>query len=293
MTLTRGWHPDPGGDGERFHDGSRWTGVTRGGASSRPSTVRHTGVRKWRRRRLPGSAAVVTVIVLLTLAASAAFVGKGPLVPLVQSLGIGGPDRLRPVVVPQQASRAYKILKTDAAGDPVTYDPCRPIHYVINPAGAPRDYLAFIMPAINAAQEASGLRFDYDGISEDTWESRQGGTNAGPIVVAFLEQLKSEKATSDTVGLGGSTALTINGIMTPHYVTGAIALKRDWFARQSAEHNTAVEQAVVMHELGHVLGLGHVEDPAQLMYSSNAGQLTYSSGDLNGLAKLGSGRCGA
>ncbi|WP_269320367.1 matrixin family metalloprotease [Nocardioides sp. URHA0032] len=64
-------------------------------------------------------------------------------------------------------------------------------------------------------------------------------------------------------------------------------------ARQSAEHNTAVEQAVVMHELGHVLGLGHVEDPAQLMYSSNAGQLTYGAGDLNELAKLGSGSCGA
>ncbi|WP_459985030.1 matrixin family metalloprotease [Nocardioides sp. AN3] len=227
------------------------------------------------------------------LVAAAARLGKGPLVPLTQSLGIGGPGRLRPVVVPQQTSRAYKILETDVAGDPVTYDPCKPIHYVINPAGAPPDSLAFIMPAINAAQEASGLRFDYDGISEDSWESRQRGTKAGPVLIAFLQQFNSEKATSDAVGLGGSTTLKINGMMMPHYATGAIALKQDWFARQSAEHNTAAEQAVVMHELGHVLGLGHVEDPAQLMYSSNHGQLTYGAGDLNGLAKLGSGSCGS
>ncbi|MDH2414344.1 matrixin family metalloprotease [Nocardioides sp. CER19] len=213
--------------------------------------------------------------------------------PLAQSLGIGGPDRLRPIVVPLETSRAYNIAKTDAAGDPVTYDPCKPIHYVINPAGAPPDYLAFIMPAIDAAQEASGLSFAYDGISEDSWQSRQEGTKPRPIVIAFLPQLKSATATSDTVGLGGSTALTMNGIVMPHYVTGAVALKRDWFARQSADHKTAAEQAVVMHELGHVLGLGHVDDPSQLMSAVNQGQLAYGAGDLNGLAKLGSGSCGA
>ncbi|GAB7006817.1 hypothetical protein JCM18899A_42900 [Nocardioides sp. AN3] len=107
-------------------------------------------------------------MLVLVLTTSGALLGKGPLAPLTQSLGIGVPNRLRPVVVPQQTSTAYNILKIDAAGDPVTYDPCKPIHYVINPAGAPPDYLAFILPAINAAQEASGLNFDYDGISEDT-----------------------------------------------------------------------------------------------------------------------------
>ncbi len=46
-----------------------------------------------------------------------------------------------------------------------------------------------------------------------------------------------------------------------------------------------------MHELGHVLGLAHVEDPTQLMSPTNNGQVTYADGDLTGLAKLGAGSC--
>lgn len=293
MTLTKGWHPAPGGDGERFHDGTRWTGVTRGGESGQSSQGHGRGSAKPRSRRLPGAAGAITLLVLLVFAASAAFLQAGPLAPLAQRFHIGGPDRLLPAVVPKQISRAYKILKVDAAGDPVTYDPCEPIRYAINPDGAPTDYLTFILPAINAAQEASGLSFVYDGASGDTWESRQKDSKANPVLIAFPSRLDSDETTSDTVGLGGSTALTVNGAVRPHYVTGAIALRRDWFAGQSAEHNTSEEQAVVMHELGHVLGLGHVDDPAQLMYASNHGQLTYGAGDLNGLAKLGAGECGA
>ncbi|WP_459984111.1 matrixin family metalloprotease [Nocardioides sp. AN3] len=229
----------------------------------------------------------------MLLAAAAVVLQKGPLVPLAHSLGIGGPDRLLPAVDPSQESDAFVILKADAVGDPVTYDPCRPIHYVINSDGAPADYPTFILPAVNAAQEASGLSFAYDGLSDETWDDRQSGAASGPVVIAFPTSVEEGDVSKDTVGLGGSTALTMNGALMPHYVTGAIALKRDWFVQQSAEHHTAEEQAVVMHELGHVLGLGHVEDPDQLMYASNRGQLTYGGGDLNGLAKLGSGDCGS
>jgi predicted Zn-dependent protease len=46
-----------------------------------------------------------------------------------------------------------------------------------------------------------------------------------------------------------------------------------------------------MHELGHVLGLGHVQDPSQLMYPAHHGQATYGPGDLAGLAAEGDGAC--
>lgn len=297
MTLMRGWHPDPFGEGERFHDGTRWTGVTRGGTDGTgsgapgPRATRSRRPSRWRSSRSTGVTVLITTIAIALLGASAAMLHRGPLVPLARSVGIARPHRLLPAVVPAKASDAYSVLNRDAAGDPVTYDPCKPIHYVINPDGAPGDYLTFIQAAVGAAQRASGLQFIYDGITTDTWADRQKGDQPGPVLIAFTPTLDSPKATKDTVGLGGSTLLKLNGQVLPHYVTGAIALKRDWFRQESAEHRIGEERAVVMHELGHVLGLGHVEDKHQVMYPSSSGLTSYGAGDLAGLALEGSGAC--
>ena len=46
----------------------------------------------------------------------------------------------------------------------------------------------------------------------------------------------------------------------------------------------------VLHELGHLVGLAHVDAPAQLMYPQ--GHIaSFAPGDLRGLAAAGSGPC--
>ena len=46
-----------------------------------------------------------------------------------------------------------------------------------------------------------------------------------------------------------------------------------------------------MHELGHLVGLGHVADQSQLMFASMVGQTGFGDGDLEGLRQVGSGPC--
>lgn len=245
--------------------------------------------RRGRARRI-AVATLGTVLALTGTGAILAFAPGQAGTAFRRLTGLNEPHRLLAQVVPARASSAYKIEAKLPGGAPVTYDPCKPIHYVVNPAEAPADYLAFIQPAIREAQTASGLRLVYDGSSDDSWETRGRVFRRKPVLITFSAPSEVHDLEGDTVGLGGSTSFGADG-RTPRYVTGRVALDASWFRQASAERRTREEQAIVMHELGHVLGLGHVKDRRELMYADSVGQLGYGPGDLAGLAKVGSGPC--
>ncbi|MEX5307621.1 matrixin family metalloprotease [Kocuria sp. CPCC 205258] len=50
-------------------------------------------------------------------------------------------------------------------------------------------------------------------------------------------------------------------------------------------------KATIMHEIAHVAGLTHVEDPSQLMHATSTEATEFAAGDRAGLAKLGAGEC--
>ena len=197
-----------------------------------------------------------------------------------------------------RTSTAYKFLAVKPDGTPVAYSPCRPIHYVVNSTLAPASWQPLVEEAVRQASLATGLHFIYDGpTSELPTANRAGyqpetyGDRWVPVLIAWTTPEQVPRLTGQTVGLGGSSSIGLsNGYKA--YVTGSVSLDAPQFAGiMGSSQGREIGVAVIMHELGHVLGLDHVDDPRQLMYDQASWVRQYAAGDLTGLAKLGQGPC--
>ena len=199
------------------------------------------------------------------------------------------PDRVLPAVAVPRTHGHFAFTRTQpGTDDPVTFSPCAPIPYVVNPSGGPPEAGALIATAITRISAASGLAFTDLGTTDD---SRFNGREPGdPVLIGFVPSgvLDDLSRASGNVGLGGSTAVS-DGVAHLAYRTGMVALRTDWFDDPGVTDPQKI--AVVMHELGHVLGLAHVDDARELMAGTNIGLTHLGPGDREGLARLGRGAC--
>lgn len=76
------------------------------------------------------------------------------------------------------------------------------------------------------------------------------------------------------------------------FVTGAVQLDAAKLGALIGQPNGPQSvQAIILHEVGHLLGLAHVNDPTQLMYARGSLATDYALGDLAGLGRLGATTC--
>ncbi|MHA7263520.1 zinc metalloprotease [Arthrobacter sp. TMN-37] len=197
------------------------------------------------------------------------------------------------------ASDAYRFhaSPTDEQ-DFVAYDPCRPIHYVVRPDNAPRGSEGLIEEAFASVSAATGLQFINDGATteapseeRESFQPETYGERWAPILVAWSTPEESPELAGDTAGLGGSSAVNTPG--NPYvYVTGQVQLDAPALSHVlTYPGGPDVVRGVIMHELGHVVGLDHIEDPNQLMNARNSNVTDFADGDRAGLARLGTGEC--
>ncbi|MFL4473006.1 peptidase [Paeniglutamicibacter sp. MACA_103] len=196
-------------------------------------------------------------------------------------------------------SGSFRLLPSpDPEQDFVAYDPCRPVRYVIRPQDSPPGGEELIHQGIAEISSATGLRFIYDGpTSEAPTEQRKKfqperyGKRWAPVLIAWSTPEETPGLAGEVAGLGGSAVAHVPGHPMV-YVAGQVKLDAPALAPFLAHREgPALLRAVIIHELAHVVGMGHTEDRNQLMHDDNVGVTSLADGDRAGLALLGTGAC--
>lgn len=206
-------------------------------------------------------------------------------------------DRLEPAVAVSSDSSDYAFLRTQRGSDePVTYDPCTPIHVIVDPRTIVDGGMRLLDEAIEEVREATGLTFVVDGLSDVSLPLPESvtvddGQRWRPVSVHWSDPEESKDLAGDVAGRGGSAAIVRDG--HSWFVTGSVVLDGPQLSRLLADDGGQADvRAVIMHELGHLVGLDHVDEADQLMQATGDGSVrSWGDGDLAGLALLGDGRC--
>lgn len=190
----------------------------------------------------------------------------------------------------------YSFLFLNHSCTPVRWNPCQPIHYVVETSASTPAELTDLRQAIATVSAAAGITFVSDGTAA-TPTALQGINAAAraqgrwpPLDIRWLH-LGAGKGNSET--LGGGRPFSAGGVD----VSGQVGLNADAHLVGGAPLPDGFGAGVtwgrvMLHELGHVVGLGHVTATDEVMHeplNDQAGRplSQYGIGDLAGLRLVG------
>ena len=175
------------------------------------------------------------------------------------------------------------------------WESCRAVSWKFNGSRAPGHGLDQVKEAVRRVHAATGIEFDYRG-KTDHKANPYGDDIAGAAVVIGWRGARTFRryvGSPQVVGLAGQRFVSgYRDADGPVYKTvqAGIILNASHDLKRGFGTGTTWGE-VLVHELGHVMGLDHTGADKQVMYFSTTGHnANLGAGDLNGLRRLGDTR---